>query len=139
MFVSTSLDLLMGGMLGTELILGLASLIWFILTGAIIHVVVVPSLDDISSALLHLLPSAAFTSVISAVSVTSVHRSVVGMLIVRSVPGAALAVRWPRSDMPNDQESVGESAEKSVAQCGGLAYYHSPPAWVELLNVNIVD
>ena len=92
----------MGGTLGAELILGLANLIWFILIGATTYVAVAPSLDDISSVLLHLLPSVALTDVISAALAMSVHWSAVGVLLVWGVLGAAFAARWFRFDMPND-------------------------------------
>jgi len=101
-FVFTSLGLLMGGTLGAELILGLANLIWFILIGATTYVAVAPSLDGISSVLLHLLPSVALTDVISAALAMSVQWSAVGVLVVWGVLGAALAARWFRFDMPND-------------------------------------
>ncbi|WP_394282087.1 ABC transporter permease [Corynebacterium sp.] len=92
----TSLGLLMGGSLRSELVLGLANLIWMILIGIVGFVVYIGAIAN--PGLWVLVPTVALTTVIDAAFQGGIH--LVGWLVLLAwaLVGTLAAVKWFRFD-----------------------------------------
>lgn len=90
----SSLGLLMGGTLSSELVLALANLIWVVLTGVVGWVMISQGLAD--AGWFNLIPSVALASGLSISFAGAIPWLQLGILAVWLLAGSAAAIKWFR-------------------------------------------
>lgn len=98
----TSLGMLLGGTLGSDLVLALGNTIWFLLMGAAVVTVIDPGLPAVATDALDLLPSVALTHGLVDASTGSFAPASLVVLLVWGAGGTLGALRWFSFTMDGD-------------------------------------
>ncbi|WP_297009274.1 ABC transporter permease [uncultured Corynebacterium sp.] len=98
----TSLGLLLGGTLGSDLVLALGNTLWFLLMGAAVVTVLDPELPEAATDVLDLLPSVALTHGLVDAAAGSFNVPSLIILLVWGVGGTLAALRWFSFTMDGD-------------------------------------
>jgi ABC-2 type transport system permease protein len=98
----TSLGLLLGGTLGSDMVLALGNTVWFLLMGAAVVTVLDPDLPDAATDAMGLLPSVALTHGLVDASAGSFDVLSLIILLVWGAGGTLAALRWFSFTMDGD-------------------------------------
>ncbi|MGO1950328.1 MAG: ABC transporter permease [Mycobacteriaceae bacterium] len=98
----TSLGLLLGGTLSSELVLALGNTIWFLLMGAAVLTTMDPEIPDAVLTALQVIPSVALTEGLVDAAAGSFNPAAFLVLAVWGVAGGALALRFFSFTMDSD-------------------------------------